>query len=156
MRVEGTVPDPTALLVIDEADRLRMAGLEQVRDVFDRGRFGLVLIGMPGMEKRLARYPQFYSRIGFVHEFRTLAAKEIRQLLDQHWTPTGVRLPQHPLDPDTAAAIIRITGGNFRLLNRLLAQIERILEINARQEVTKAVVEAPREPRNRAVVMHVP
>jgi DNA transposition AAA+ family ATPase len=145
MRVERTVPDPTALLIIDEADRLRMAGLEQVRDVFDRGHFDLVLIGMPGMEKRLARFLQFYSRIGFVHEFRPLGAKEIRELLDQHWTPAGVQLPQDQLDPDTAAAIIRITGGNFRLLNRLLAQIERILEINARKEVTKTVVEAARE-----------
>jgi hypothetical protein len=49
---------------------------------------------MPGIEKRLARYPQFYSRIGFVHEFRPLAAKEIRQLLDQWWTPPGVHLDQ--------------------------------------------------------------
>jgi len=36
-------------------------------------------------------------------------------------------------------------GGNFRLLNRLLTQIERILEINALQQVTKTVVEAARE-----------
>jgi hypothetical protein len=43
------------------------------------------------------------------------------------------------------ATIIRITGGNFRLLNRLLTQMGRILEINALQEVTKAVVEAARE-----------
>ena len=97
---------------------------------------------MPGIEKRLARYPQFYSRIGFVHEFRPLGAKEIRDLLDQRWVPPGVYLPQHSLDPETVAAIIRITGGNFRLLNRLLTQMERILEINSLQQVTKTVVEA--------------
>ena len=116
-----------------------------MRDIFDRGGIGLVLIGMPGLEKRLARYPQFYSRIGFVHEFRPLAAKEIRELLDQRWMPPGVHLPQQPLDQETVAAIIRITGGNFRLLNRLLTQMERILEINALEEVTKQVVEAARE-----------
>jgi DNA transposition AAA+ family ATPase len=143
--VASTSRDPTALLVIDEADRLRVAGLEQVRNIFDHGGIGLVLIGMPGIEKRLARYPQFYSRIGFVHEFRPLAAKQVSRLLEQRWTPPGVRLSQRPLEPETVAAIIRITGGNFRLLNRLLTQMERILEINALQEVTKALVEAAPE-----------
>jgi hypothetical protein len=100
---------------------------------------------MPGLEKKLARYPQFYSRIGFVHEFRPLAAKEIRELLGRGWARSGVCLPQQPLAPEAAAAIIRITGGNFRLLSRLLTQIERILEINALQQVTKTVVEAARE-----------
>ena len=100
---------------------------------------------MPGLEKRLARYPQFYSRIGFVHEFRPLGAVEVRSLLGHRWTPAGVQLPELPLDTETVAAIIRITGGNFRLLNRLLTQMERILEINALRQVTKAVVEAARE-----------
>jgi hypothetical protein len=49
-----------------------------------------------------------------------LAAKEVRELLDGRWAPPGVCLPQQPLDGETVAAIIRITGGNFRLLNRLL------------------------------------
>src|ERR1035441_9093609 len=90
---------PTPCLIQhDEADRLRMAGLEQVRNIFDHGGIGLVLIGMPGIEKRLARYPQFYSRIGFVHEFRTLGNAEIRQLMGQCWTPPGVKLPERPLD----------------------------------------------------------
>lgn len=69
---EVQIPDPTSLILVDEADRHRMASLEQVRAIFDEGQLGLILIGIPGLEKRLARYPQFYSRIGFVHEFRPL------------------------------------------------------------------------------------
>ena len=84
LKQERVVPDPTALLVIDEADRLKIAGLEQTRSIFDQGGVGMILIGMPGIEKRLARYPQFYSRIGFVHEFRPLSTSEIRQLLERH------------------------------------------------------------------------
>jgi DNA transposition AAA+ family ATPase len=124
---------------------LKIAGLEQTRSIFDQGGVGMILIGMPGIEKRLARYPQFYSRIGFVHEFRTLAAAEIRQLFDHGWIPSGVNPPKQPWDPETVAMIIRMTGGNFRLLNRLLNQIERVLEINALREVTRAAVKAARQ-----------
>ena len=145
MGLEKVVPDPTALLIIDEADRLKIAGLEQTRSIFDQGGVGMILIGMPGIEKRMARYPHLYSRIGFVHEFRPLSASEIRQLLERHWTPPGVKLPGDAIESAAAASIIRITGGNFRLLNRLLTQVERILEINALPTVTKEVVEAARE-----------
>jgi hypothetical protein len=101
---------------------------------------------MPGIEKRLARYPQFYSRIGFVHEFRALSAEQVRELLAQRWRPAGAALA-HALesDPETVAAIIRVTGGNFRLLGRLLTQAERLLEINGLTRVNTAVIDAARE-----------
>ena len=138
--------DPTSLLMIDEADRLKTAGLEQVRDIFDRGEIGVVLIGMPGLEKRLSRYPQLYSRVGFVHAFRPLSAAEVRHLLESQWLPSGVALPKEGLsDEETRTAIIRITGGNFRLLQRLLTQMARLVEINALSRVTGEVVEAARE-----------
>ncbi|WP_199756854.1 AAA family ATPase [Tautonia sociabilis] len=137
--------DPTELLLVDEVDRIRMAGLEQLRAIFDDGGIGLVLIGMPGLERRLARYAQLYSRIGFIHEFRPLGAPEVRELLGG-WRPPGATLPDDLLaDAEAVATIIRITGGNFRLLDRLLTQVARILEINALDSVTREVVEAARE-----------
>src|SRR5262249_40189215 len=48
-------------------------------------------------------------------------------------------------DAEAVAAIIRITGGNFRLVQRLFTQIDRILQINELRVVTKEVVEAARE-----------
>jgi DNA transposition AAA+ family ATPase len=139
-------PDPTDLIIIDEADRLKTVSLEQVRDIFDQGNLGVVLIGMPGTEKRLARYPQFYSRVGFVHAFRPLSAAQVRDLLQRQWVPAGVALPAEGIaDEEARAAIIRMTGGNFRLLHRLLTQIARLVEINALHAVTRQVVEAARE-----------
>jgi len=44
------------------------------------------------------------------------------------------------VDAETAAAIIRVTGGNFRLLDRLLTQMNRIMRINNLAQVTKGVV----------------
>ena len=137
---------PIRLLLVDEADRLKVASLEQLRDLFDRNEVGLVLIGMPGIEKRLARYPQLYSRVGFVHAFRSLRAEEIRRLLAENGPEVGLTLPAASIsDPEAIAAIIRITGGNFRLLRRLLSQVDRILGINQLQVVTAGVVEAARE-----------
>jgi DNA transposition AAA+ family ATPase len=76
-------PDLAALILIDEADRLKMIGREQMRASFDQGGIGMVLIGMPSLEKQLARYPQLYSGIGFVHEFKPLFREEVRQFLQE-------------------------------------------------------------------------
>lgn len=134
---------PTRLIIVDEADRLKVSGLEALRDLFDHGEFGLVLIGMPGMEKRMARYAQLYSRIGFVHEFRPLQEADVSSLLVDGWRPDGV--DRRPIETDAIAAVQRITGGNFRLLQRVLTQSERIAEINALETITASVVETARD-----------
>ena len=134
------------LVVVDEADRLKMVGLKQIRDIYDRQGVGVVLVGMPGIEKRLSRYPQLYSRVGFVHRFRPLSAEEARFILKNKWEALGRNLdPSDFTDEETVAAVLRITGGNFRLLDRLLAQVERVLQINEMKTVTKEVVETARE-----------
>lgn len=140
------ITHPISLLIVDEVDLLKMPAVEQLRAIYDRGGIGMVLIGMPGLEKRLARYPQLFSRIGWVHEFRPLTNADVRQLLADGWLPAGVSLPAESLDDEDAVAmLIRITQGKFRLLHRLLTQIHRVLEVNGLDRVTVPVVEAARE-----------
>lgn len=140
------VKDPTQLIIIDEADRLKIQSLEQVRQIFDQGGIGIVLIGMPNLEKQLTRYPQLYSRIGFVHEYGLLSAESTRSLLHDKWLPADIVLPENAFtDEEAIAAIIRIAQGNFRRLRMLLMQIARILELNRDQAVvTREVVTAAR------------
>ncbi|MDQ2806053.1 MAG: ATP-binding protein, partial [Chloroflexota bacterium] len=53
--------------------------------------------------------------------------------------------PDDFADAEAAAAIIRITEGNWRLLQRLWLEIERLMKINSLQVITSRVVEAARE-----------
>ena len=98
------------------------------------------------IEKRLARYPQLYSHIGFVHEFEPLGAEEARLILMRHGTALGV-----PFDPErlehveALAAVIRETAGNFRLMERLLAQMRRIMMLNGVEDVSAELDQIARD-----------
>jgi DNA transposition AAA+ family ATPase len=133
------------LVIIDEAERLSMTTLEYMRDLFDRDGVGLILIGMPGIEKRLSRYPQLYSRVGFAHQYRPLQNEELTFVLTRRWRQLGLGLDDADFtDAQAFATIVRITGGHFRLVHRLFIQIERILRINGLSTITDDVVEAAR------------
>ncbi len=141
----GLPRDACDLIIVDEAERLNIPSIEQLREIYDAGGIGLILIGMPGIEKRFARYPQLYSRIGFAHAYKPLSHEEMRFLLEKYWEQLGLSMnPNDYTDAEAISAIIRVTKGNFRLVNRLFKQIKRILTINELGCITAEVVEAAR------------
>lgn len=99
----------------------------------------MVLIGMPGIEKRSSRYPQLYSRI----EFDNLSKDETHHILEYKWADLGIDIKLEDFsDYEAITTIMKITKGNFRLIHRLFAQIDRILRINQMDKITVEVVEA--------------
>jgi DNA transposition AAA+ family ATPase len=134
------------LIIIDEADRLSLPSLEHLRDIYDQGDFGLIIIGMPGLEKKMARYPQFYSRVGFSHAYNPLSDEEMEFVLKHHWEKLGLSLKFDDFtDKEAVSTIIRVTTGNFRLVNRLFSQIKRIMAINDLSSISKEVVESAKQ-----------
>jgi DNA transposition AAA+ family ATPase len=149
-RRDGLLPDEhdrMRLLVVDEANWLRMPDLEQLRSMHDRKGFGLVFVGMPGLEKSLARYPQLYSRVGFVHRYAPLGAEEAEAVVTGHAVDAfGLSLPPEAFaDRGGMSALVRESRGNFRLLEKLLHQCERVLRINGLSAVDAKVVQTARK-----------
>jgi len=131
------------MLIIDEAERLSISLLEWLRSMFDASDVGMVLIGMPGMERTMSRHPQLYSRTGFSHRYSPLSTDELKFVVGRHWKRLKLGFdPDSYSDTQAVAAIARLTRGNFRLVQRLFLQIERIVRINHLSLVTEDVVDA--------------
>lgn len=105
----------------------------------------VILIGMPGIEKRLARYSQLFSRIGLAHEQRPLTTEELTAVLTRRWHTDG--WPAVATGPPRASPSLPSPGSPAGTSPRppLLSQVQRILQIDHLDAVTPEVVEAARE-----------
>lgn len=136
--------DYLELLIVDEANRLKQYSLEQLRDMYDRDLhgFGLVLMGMPGLEHLAKRYPQLYSRVGFQYPFEEMSLEEARHIIQAKWSLLRNQADLEEItDEEAIAAIIRFTRKDFREITKLLKQARRILENSGLKQVTKEVID---------------
>jgi hypothetical protein len=91
--------------------------------------------------------PELYSRVGFVHQFHPLSGREFQKVVEHQWVQLGLDSMTATPGPDAELlnTVARITGGNFRLIQRLFAQIERLMTVNNSTMVTAELVDAARE-----------
>ncbi len=136
------------LIIIDESERFTGNASEWLRDQYDRPGIAMILIGMPGIEKQFSHYPQLLSRLGFAHQYRLLGHDQLSFVLERQWRKLGKTIdPDDFADAHAIAAVGRITRGNFRLLERLPPQIQRVLKMNELDVITNDVVDAVRSTR---------
>ncbi|MCC6980703.1 MAG: AAA family ATPase [Candidatus Melainabacteria bacterium] len=132
------------LLIIDEADRLKLSTLEVVRDIYDRKHLSILLIGSPGIDRRLRRagYGQLHSRFNIIYEMQPLNSDEMSLFIAQKWLELKLPLTA---DDGVSKAIMRIANGNFRVLVRIFSEIERLQKLNCFPMITPDVIEVARK-----------
>jgi DNA transposition AAA+ family ATPase len=132
------------LLIIDEADRLKPTSLEYIRDLYDRTNLSIMLIGSPGIDRRLKRahLGQLHSRFTLAYEIQPLNIEEMRLFINLKWKELNLPLSA---DDNVSTAIMRIANGNFRALHRIFSEIKRIQKLNCLPIVTPDLIEVARQ-----------
>jgi hypothetical protein len=70
-----------------------------------------------------------------------LSRHELQAVIERQTIQLGLGLElTHHADADVVTAITRVTRGNFRLVERLFAQIQRVVLINDLPAITPEVV----------------
>jgi hypothetical protein len=133
------------IIIIDESERLKPEAFELIREIYDSGQANFIFIGMPGIEKTMSRFPQLYSRIGFVHQFKNMGNQELKFILENHLGKLNFNLKDDDYnDQEVISTVLRITNGNFRLVDRVIKQARRIMKVNCMTTITKEIIEAAR------------
>lgn len=90
-RIISLLKDPTIkLLIIDESDRLNAKTFDRLRDVHDKTRCPVAVVGLPDIMRVISKYPQFRGRIALPLEFPEMTQDNITkeflpQLVFSHW-----------------------------------------------------------------------
>ncbi len=74
-----------------------------------------------------------------------LSDEETRDFLSKRWSHDVKAYSNDFTDKEAVATLLRISGGNIRLIERLMMQVEHVLVANQRQVATAEVVETARE-----------
>src|SRR5712664_4118943 len=75
--------------------------------------------------------------LGSLDPLEALSEEEARFFLEQRWSHRVNAHSDDFTDQEAVAAILRITRGNIRLIERLMMQVEHVLAANQLQVVTK-------------------
>lgn len=127
------------LLIVDEADKLinksSWKKLDTIRDIFDKSSVGVVIAGEPKLEPMIKTYlDRMANRIGLYAKLNGLTPSEVEEYL------SDIAVDQDAL-VELKDRACNIRTGCFRLLDRTLTNVERILQMRGEEAVTQKVLE---------------
>lgn len=126
------------LLIIDEADKLinkyTQKKMEIIRGIFDQSDVGIVIAGEPRLEAEIkGNLARFANRMDFYYKLKGLTEQEVRDYLE------GYDIEENAMQEFISRAQNAQTGC-FRLLDRTLSNVIRILKDSGQTKVTMKTV----------------
>ena len=126
------------LLIIDEADKLinkyTQKKMEILRGIFDQSDVGIVIAGEPRLETELkGNLARFANRMDFYYKLKGLSKNEVADYLE------GYEVDEAAMGEMVSRAT-NAQSGCFRLLDRTLNNVLRILKQKGETRITMKVV----------------
>jgi len=134
--------DTPRTLLIDEADKLCINGIEHLRDIHDMTGIPLVLIGEPKIYGTLHSRKRLWSRVTKTVEFGPVTIEDIVLL--------GMKACDLKVKPDAANELLRRCKGDFRPLYHDLRDIEIRAKANAIKEIEQDLVQGLPDRKKKA------
>ena len=126
------------LLIIDEADKLinkyTQKKMEILRGIFDQSDVGIVIAGEPRLETELkGNLARFANRMDFYYKLKGLSKNEVADYLE------GYEVDEAAMGEMVSRAT-NTQSGCFRLLDRTLNNVLRILKQKGETRITMKIV----------------
>jgi len=127
------------LLVIDEADKLvskyTQKKMEILRAIFDQSDVGVVIAGEPKLEAAIKTYlARMANRVDFYISLKGLDPSEVEKYVSEFEVSPEAMV-------ELKARACNMQTGCFRLLDRTLSNVKRILEERGENTVTLKMIE---------------
>jgi DNA transposition AAA+ family ATPase len=105
-----------APIIVDEADRLDMKRIEDLRDINEATGVPVALIGEEGFFPKLKSRQRIYSRVAEVINFAPVEKDDVILYAAQ--------AAELKVDPEAAAFLAEEAHGSFRLVHNFVAKLE--------------------------------
>ena len=127
MEIVENLTQQTRPIIIDEADRLKVERIEDLRDIQEITGVPIVLIGEEGLHAKYNGRQRIYSRVAEVVEFEPIESMDVLIFATQAADLT--------LDSSAAEALAAQSGGSFRMVYNLISRLEEFALANSLKEI---------------------
>ncbi|MBX9721654.1 MAG: ATP-binding protein [Candidatus Obscuribacterales bacterium] len=125
------------LIIINQAHRLSLLCLDAINDFRLNNRIGIVLLGVPGFDRKVKLFDQVGNDVALYHEYTPPRSEELKQILELQWSGPEITVEQAAI-----TVIEEVTSSNIQKALNVQAEIERVRRINSIAIISPELVKA--------------